>query len=620
MIHQMRYSTHTIITVLLSLSSGTMAADAYPTDVFWGDTHLHTALSGDAFNGGVRLGPESAYRFARGEAVTSNSGQTAKLDRPLDFLVVADHANNIGAAFYRDRYEGDPDFRDTELGKAWLAARDRLAAGHLGESALAEGGLLPAHRSWQASFRHPPFRRHVWEDVTAAADRNNDPGQFTAFIGYEWTPSSEEGSSQHRVVMFADDAEHANEILPFTSYDSAHEEDLWGFLERYERQTGGRILAIPHNSNLTSGHMFSTTDSWGLPMTPDYAQTRARFEPIVEVTQIKGDSETHPFLSPSDEFAEFERWSGWAGWQNGGAFNGRPVPKRPDELIQYEYARSALQLGIGLAETLGTNPFKFGLIGSTDAHTGLAGADEDNFWGKSASAEPSAERASNSRAAVNWQMNGAGYAAVWAHENTRESIFAAFLRREVYATTGPRMEVRFFGGFDFDDDDADVEDLASVGYAKGVPMGGDLVGNGGSPSFIIAARKDPQGAHLDRAQVVKGWFQNGRRRERVYDVALADGRRVDPTGTVPPVGNTVNLDDATYTNSIGDPELRALWRDPDFDPEQAAVYYVRVLQIPTPRWTLYDKVRYELDELPGTAPLTIQERAYTSPIWYTPGG
>jgi hypothetical protein len=604
--------------VLVALCAGAHG-QSYPREVLWGDTHVHTALSGDAFAGGVRLTPESAYRFARGEEVVANNGASAQLSRALDFIVVADHANNIGAAYFREQYGNDPAFRESELGRAWLAARQRLAAGHLDEKALDEGALLPAHRSWQASFRESKFRRSVWERVTGAADDYNRPGQFTAFIGYEWTPSSEEGSSQHRVIVYADDAERANRMLPFSSYDSAHEEELWRFLQRYEASTGGRVIAIPHNSNLTWGRMFANTDSYGLPLSAEYARRRIRFEPIVEATQIKGDSETHPFLSPDDEFADFERWNGWGGWASTGMYKGARLPVRPDERIQFEYVRSALQLGIGLAQSLGVNPFKFGVIGSTDAHTGLATADDDNFWGKSASAEPSAQRIFDARAVMNWQMNAAGYAGVWAHENTRQSIFSALLRKETYATTGPRMRVRVFAGYDFTSADLDAGDLAAVGYARGVPMGADLpAGGDGPPGFLLTASKDPLGANLDRIQIVKGWLEDGERRERVYDAVLSDERRADVRGRVRPVGNTVDMNDATYTNTIGDTELRGLWLDPDFDPGTPAVYYVRVLQIPTPRWTLHDKVRFQLKNVPGEVPLITQERAYTSAIWYQP--
>ena len=591
----------------------------YPQRVMWGDTHVHTALSGDAFSGGVRLTPEQAYRFARGEEVQATSGQSAKLERPLDFIVLADHANNIGAAYYREEYAANKKFRETPLGKQWLSAYNQLASGHLDQNSLEKGALLPAHRSWQASFRNAGFRRSVWNQVTQLADQNNLPDQFTAFIGYEWTPSSEEGFSQHRVVLFADGADHADQILPFSSYDSAHEEDLWRFLDRYEKKTGGRAISIPHNSNLTSGRMFALIDSFGEPISADYAKRRMRFEPIVEATQIKGDSETHPLLSPDDQFADFERWNGWAGWENGGLRRGIRLPKRPKNQIPYEYVRSALQLGLKLENSLGINPYKFGVIGSTDAHTGLASADEDNFWGKSLKAEPSAERILNERAAFNYQMNASGYAGVWAHHNTRQSIFEALLRKETYATTGPRMTVRFFGGFDFTDQDLERDNIEAFAYRKGIPMGGDLGARGDlAPSFILMATKDPIGANLDRIQVIKGWIENGERREKIYDTVFDDNRKTNRKGQLESVGTTVNLESATYDNSIGNAELIGVWEDPDFTPGQAAVYYARVLEIPTPRWTLYDKVRYQLKDLPKNIPLTIQERAYTSAIWYLP--
>ena len=607
--------------VLLSsvFSCAAQSEVEYPRQVYWGDTHVHTALSGDAFNGGVRLKPEDAYRFARGEAVVATSGQTAKLERPLDFIVLADHANNIGAAFYRQEYLSNPEFRNSKLGQEWLNAREKLAKGHIDEASLNEGALLPAHRSWQASFRDRNFRTSVWNQVTQLADNYNEPTKFTAFIGYEWTPSEEEGFSQHRVVLFADDSSYADQILPFSSYDSAHEEDLWQFLDRYEKRTGGRVISIPHNSNLTSGRMFALTDSFGAALTKKYASTRARFEPIVEATQIKGDSETHPLISPEDEFADFETWNGWAGWQNGGFLRGRQLSKRPADKIPHEYVRPALQLGLQLKESIGTNPFKFGVIGSTDAHTGLASADEDNFWGKSFKAEPSASRILNERAAFNYQMNASGYAAVWSKENTRKSLFDALIRKETYATTGPRMVVRVFAGFDFDSKDLASKDLISIGYLKGVPMGGDLeMQEGKVPSFLLMANKDPMGANLDRIQVVKGWIQDGVRMERVYDAVYGENREAGSDGRIKPLLSTVDLDTATYTNTVGSAELIGLWEDPDFVPGQPAVYYVRVLEIPTPRWTLYDKVRYGLGDLPVNTPLTIQERAYTSAIWLIP--
>ncbi len=608
-----------LFTFLIGWSLSTLAVE-HPTDVYWGDTHVHTALSGDAFANGTRLEPLSAYQFARGEEVKTSTGQTARLTRSLDFIVVADHGNNIGAAYSRHELEDNPDFRDSKLGKAWLAARLALANGHIDEKALTEGSLLPAHRSWQISVRYPLFRSLVWERIGEIADQFNEPGRFTAFIGYEWTPSFEEGRAEHRVILFRDSASLTDQVLPFTSYDSAHVEDLWSFLSRYEAKTGGRVISIPHNSNLTSGAMFAIKDSYGFDFTPEYANLRARFEPLVEATQIKGDSETHPFLSPDDSFADFETWNGWNGWGNLVSGN-KTVSSARGEAIPYEYVRSALKLGLTQASNLDINPFKLGMIGSTDSHTALASADDANFWGKMASAEPSPDRIFNTRAAINWQMNAAGYAAVWALDNTREALFEAMERRETYASTGPRMTVRFFGGYTFSEQDADARDLAGIGYAKGVPMGGDLYNPEAnqSPSFLIAAMKDPLGANLDRIQVVKGWrSQSGQLYEKIYDVAVSDSQRINADGSVRAVGDTVDRQNATYSNSIGTTQMRVVWQDPNFNPDEMAFYYARILQIPTPRWTLYDVVRYGLKKLPEAMPLITQERAYTSPIWYTP--
>ena len=337
------------------------------------------------------------------------------------------------------------------------------------------------------------------------------------------------------------------------------------------------------------------------------------------MTQIKGDSETHPFVSPLDEFADFERWNGWGGWLTNGLFRGQPIIPRPESLIQYEYIRPALQRGLLLADKLGTNPFQFGLIGSSDTHTGLSAVDDSNFFGKSAPAEPSAIRFMNKQATYNWQMNAAGLAAVWARDNTREEIFNALSRREVYATTGPRISLRFFGGYDFHQDDLDPESLVANGYEKGIPMGGELnAKKDAPPSFLFAAMKDPRGANLDRLQIVKGWIEKEEMKEKVFNVAWSDERPVDEEGNITAVGNTVNLEEATWTDTIGNAALLGIWSDPEHDPSKAAVYYARVLQIPTPRWTLYDKVRFGIKDMDDKIPLVTQERAYSSPIWYKP--
>ena len=583
----------------------------HPVRPYWGDTHLHTELSGDSYLYGTRLGHDAAYRFAKGEKVTSTSGQPVQLKRPLDFLVIADHANNLAAGYARGRARTDPQFLKSELGRLWLSAKaEVLQDGSVSPEALEKDRLYTVHYDGLISVRHQGFRQAVWDSMLEAADRHNHPGRFTALIGYEWTPRR---GAVHRVVVFRDDGAKVGRILPFSSYDSTHVEDLWSFLEAYEESTGGSVLAIPHNSNLTSGMMFELQDSFGKPFDVRYVRRRARWEPLLEVTQIKGDSETHPLLSPNDAFADFETWNGWGGRA--------PNPRRPVDKIQFEYARSALKLGLEQQQKHGGNPFKFGMVGSTDSHTALATAAEDNFWSKFAGDEPSAKRMF--AAWPGWQASAAGYVAVWAGENTREAIFDGMRRKETYASTGPRILLRFFGGWEFGENDAERPDFSNIGYAKGVPMGGDLTHAppGTAPSFLIRAVKDPDGAHLDRLQVIKGWRdEKGDLNERVFDVALSDNRKLHSDGTVDPVGSTVDVKDASYTNAIGDPELAVAWKDPDFNSKEPAFYYVRVLEIPTPRWTAYDAKFFGLEDIPEQIPMIIQERAYTSPIWYTPDG
>jgi len=574
----------------------------YPTNVYWGDTHLHTNLSVDA-NGfdNKSLTSDDAYRFARGEAVTAHNGMQARLHRPLDFLVIADHAINMG--LMRGARIGDLAVLKTEIGKRW----HKLIQANTKTEFFFE--------SWTKDVRDSAFQRAIWQEVTTKADEYNQPGQFTAFIGYEWTP----GKTGHRVVIFKDGAAKAGQVLPFSNADSWDPEKLWGYLSEYEVKTGGGVLAIPHNSNLTSA-MFSLEDYQGRPLSNTYAKMRSRWEPLVEATQIKGDSEAHPILSPSDEFADYETWNGLLGRNVGKTVNEESEQQKP-----YEYVRSALKLGLQQKAKLGVNPFKFGLIGSTDSHTSLATGDDNNFWGKLSRDEPSPERtkipALWSPENLGWQFAASGYAGIWAEENTRESLFAAMKRKEVYASTGPRMTVRFFGGWEYQADDAFKSDLAQIGYDKGVPMGGDLTSapNGKAPNFLIRAVKDPDGANLDRIQVIKGWHdKQGELHEKIYDVALSDHRKVNWRGKVKPVGNTVDIPDASYTNTIGSPELAVVWTDPDFDKNELAFYYVRVLEIPTPRWTAYDAKFFGLTDIPKEVPMVTQERAYTSPIWYSP--
>ena len=591
----------------------------YPTRPLFGDTHLHTAFSFDAGAFGARLGPRDAYRLARGEEITSSSGQPVKLSRPLDFLVVTDHSDNMG--FFPDLLAGKPELLANPTGRRWY---EMIESGEGAKAALEiivsfSQGTFPKDLMYFPGTR---AYRGAWMETIDAAETFNDPGRFTAFIGFEWT-SNTGGNNLHRNVVFRDGAAKASQVEPYTVYPPYGSDDpvaLWKWMDAYEKKTGGSVLAIAHNGNLSNGRMFPIVEAFGKKLDREYVQTRARWERLYEATQTKGTSEAHPLLSPNDEFADFELW-------DKGNLDGT-VAKTKD-MLEFEYARSALENGLKLEQRLGTNPYKFGMIGSSDAHTGLAAMEEDNFFGKTTPQEPNPERiaatfVSNAKSGIkimDWEVGASGYAAVWASENTREAIWDAMQRRETYATTGPRMLVRFFGGWEFEPKDAADRMPAAVGYTKGVPMGGDLrkAPAGKAPTFLVAALKDPIGANLDRLQIVKGWLDaRGEVHEQVHDVAWSGDRKPDPkTGKLPTVGSTVNVEEATWTNTIGAPELVAVWKDPRFDPAQRAFYYARVIEIPTPRWTAYDAKRFGVKPPPG-ARMTVTERAYTSPIWYTP--
>jgi hypothetical protein len=589
----------------------------FPERVYWGDTHVHTSYSMDAGAFGARLGPRDAYIFAKGNEITTSTGQRAKLSRPLDFIAVTDHSDGFG--FFPLLFAGDSNILSYPQGRRWYdliqSGQGATAAVEIvmsfSQGKMAEGLLpLPGTTAY----------RSAWDETIKAAEEANEPGRFTAFIGYEWT-SNTGGNNLHRNIIFRNNGDKASMVEPFTTQKplgSDNPRDLWKWMAEYEQKTGGRVLTIAHNGNLSNGRMFPIIESFtGKPIDREYAQTRAQRERIYEVTQIKGDGEAHPFLSPNDEFANYERW-------DKGNLDLSEL-KKP-EMLEYEYARAALRNGLKLEKELGVNPYKFGMIGSTDSHTALATADEDNFWGKTSASEPSPTRATHpfiktdKAVIMGWEQTASGYAGIWATENTREALFDAMQRKEVYATTGPRMIVRFFGGWDFQPGDANNRHPAVVGYSKGVPMGGDLSNapTGKSPSFLVAALRDPIGANLDRIQIIKGWLDaGGQTHEKIYEVVWAGDRKLDAKGKLPPVGDTVDVPDATYTNTIGAPELIKVWKDPDFDASQRAFYYVRVLEIPTPRWTAYD-AKYFGITMPPDVPMKGQERAYTSPIWYTP--
>ncbi len=590
----------------------------FPSRPFFGDTHLHTGFSMDAGVWGCTLTPRDAYRFARGEQVNASAGQPAKLSRPLDFLVVADHSDNMG--FITDLFGGKPALLADPTGRRWY---DMIRAGKGGEAALEMIGLFSQGKFPEALLYAPGTRayRGAWEETIAAAEAYNEPGRFTAFIGYEWT-SLYQGNNLHRNVIFRGGGDRAIQVEPFTMsppMGSPNPIDLWKWMDGYEKKTGGSVLAIAHNGNLSNGIMFPVVEAFGKAIDRDYVEQRIKWERLYEATQTKGDGEAHPFLSPNDELADYERW-------DKGNLDASVAKK--NEMLEFEYARSALKNGLKLEVKLGTNPYKFGLVGSSDAHTALAAMEEENFFGKTTPQEPSPERMfgvfmNNAKSGVkimDWEVTSAGYAAVWAEENTRASIWDAMHRRETYATTGSRMLVRFFGGWDFNQADAGTRNPAFAGYGKGVPMGGNLSNppEGRAPSFLVAALKDTIGANLDRIQVVKGWLDaNNELHEKVYDVVWSGDRKPDAKGKLPSVGSTVDVENATWTNTIGTPELITVWQDPDFNAKLRAFYYARVIEIPTPRWTAYDAFRFGEKPLAGTR-MTITERAYTSPIWYTP--
>ena len=597
------------------------AQRSFPSQVYWGETHVHTGLSLDAGLFGNTTGHETAYRLALGEEVVSSTGQPVKLSRPLDWLVITDHSDMMGIA--TDIQRGAPNILAVPKGKEWAEGFQK------GGQAAAEAafdlignfsqGTVPEQLLKDYSPGSPIYD-DVWEKIIATADHFNEPGRFTALIGYEWT-SIPKGNNLHRNVILRDNSQRASQVAPLTTQPPLGTQDpldLYQWLEDYEANTGGQALAIAHNGNLSNGWMFPVDKTYaGGRVTKEYVRLRAKWEPLYEVTQIKGDGEAHPSLSPDDEFADYGTWDT--------ANLDITTLKEPD-MLNREYAREALKSGLMLEEKFGTNPYKFGMVGATDTHTSLSTAEEENFFGKSTSVEPSATRVSHpfvKSALGAWeggQLLASGYQGIWATENTREALFDAMERKETYATTGPRMAVRFFGGWEFDDNDLRSRAPAFAGYGKGVPMGGNLTmaPSGKAPTFMAYVLRDPIGANLDRIQIIKGWLdERGRTQEQVYDVAWSDDRKIDANGKLPPVGNTVDVEAANWTNTIGASELSTVWTDPDFDPNESAFYYVRVLEIPTPRWVLYDKLRLGA-EIPDGTQLIHQERAYTSPIWYTP--
>ena len=597
------------------------AKRTFPERPLWGDSHVHTALSMDAGMFGNRLGPAAAYRFARGEEVIASSGQPVRLARPLDWLAITDHSDGMGLSV--DIIQGSANATKYEQGKRW--AGDVAKGGQTAVNAaldliktFSQGKM---DKEMFANYS-PGSRRYatIWDDVISTAEKFNAPGRFTTLHGFEWTVQVK-GNNLHRNIVFRDGADRVRQVLPYTTISpvgSPDPLDLYKYLENYEKKTNGAALTFAHNGNLSNGIMFPMDAQFtGRKLDKLYVEQRAKWERMYEITQIKGDGEAHPFLSPDDEFADYGNWD---------VGNLDLSAKKTNSMLAGEYAREALKRGLALEKKFGTNPYKFGLQGATDTHTSLATAEEDNFFGKHSGYEPSKERLTHTFLKTkqgeifSWQQVASGYTAVWAKENTRASIFDAMDRKEVYATTGPRMRVRFFGGWDYTKQDLNSRQPAFAGYSKGVPMGGDLTKapKGKAPTFMVFALRDPIGANLDRVQIIKGWLDaKGKTHEKVYDVAWSGGRKPDAKGKLPAVGNTVDVKNTNWTNTIGAAQLGTVWKDPNFDPKQKAFYYTRVIEIPTPPWYLYDAFRLGV-KIPKDAPTSQQERAYTTPIWYTP--
>ncbi len=583
------------------------------TQLFWGELHLHSNHSLDAYiTDNTSVTPDMAYRYARGIPIEQPGlDRKIQIRRPLDFMAVTDHAEMMGIFTLLNR--ADETLTSTPWGRRALAAHIK-DPGRNGAMSVTTAGMAgppaPALQEMMSQIYSPSVRGASWNVEIEAAEKNYIPGTFTTMFGWEWSSVVDGGKNLHRVVLANTDAEGAASFIPYSSQDSQRPEDLWNWLSNTRQRTGIDFIAIPHNSNISGGLMFQMTDSDGEPISAAYARARQTWEPLVEVTQAKGTSEVHPEISPNDEFADFEI--------RRKLLIGQPTPADAGD-----YARSALLRGLQVERRTGVNPYNFGMIGSTDSHTGLTSVQEDDFYGKLVSDIPLSEHVIGPRPVIfpAWEMGASGRVAAWAEENTREGIFAALKRKEVYATTGPRIALRTFGGFNFAARDADARDIAAVGYTRGIPMGGDLTAapEGRAPSLLIHAAKDPLSGNLDRVQVVKGWIdRRGEVHERVYDVAWSGNRRIGPDGKLPAVGNTVDLATGLYSNSIGAVQLATVWTDPDFDPRQSAFYYVRVLEIPTPRHSLLDAIALGIPVEQTGQPATLQERAYSSPIWYTP--
>jgi hypothetical protein len=593
-------------------------ASETPSDrsALFGDLHVHTINSFDSYSVGVRATPDDAYRFAKGEAIQHAMGYPVRLrGGPLDFYAVTDHAEYLGVL----RALGNPDhpLADNPLARDLRSVENQQAAilsGHVGSIVM---GAAPENPGLPEESQ---LIRTAWQENIAAAERNNEPGKFTTFIGYEYT-STPGGEMLHRNIIFSG-SKAAD--LPFGAAESVNPEDLWDWLD-LQREQGIEAMSIPHNSNWSLGTMFEATNKAGEPIDAAYAQQRERNEPLVEITQIKGTSETHPQLSPNDEWADFEIVrSEFGPFMEGGAE--AALARGPAG----EYVRDALQLGMKIEQKLGVNPYRLGFVGATDAHNAASPIEEDHYFGKLGSIDGTPQTrdslpgpqhvATMDEPFVPIQWSAAGLTGVWAAQNSRASIYEAFRRRETFATSGPRMTVRLFAGYDYPESIVDDPELVTLAYAGGVPMGGELAPAKAqaAPKFLVWALRDHNETWLERAQIVKGWIEDGESREQVYDVACADG--VAPNAQshrCPTTHAKVDLNDCSVSVATGSVELKALWQDPDFDATEPAFYYLRVLQNPTCRWSTWDALRAGASPR-DDVPATLQERAWSSPIWYRP--
>jgi hypothetical protein len=579
-------------------------APHHPERVLFGDLHIHTSFSPDAFSVGNRTVPDDAYRFAKGEQTMHAAGYPVKLHRALDFAAVTDHAEYMGVL---------PQFADPENPLSQLPLARRIMSGNPAEAQAALNEIVQTLNTGVPipEFVSPELTAGVWHRIVEAANRHNDPGAFTTLVGYEWT-STIDGANLHRNVVFRGDNVPER---PFSSFDSPDPEKLWAWLE--ERRAGGMDnIAIPHNQNASNGLMFGTRAFDGRPFDADYVARRLRNEPVHEIVQIKGQSEVHPSLAAYDEFANFEIFP----------ITLKMGPKPQISQPSGSYVREALGVGLELDASGIGNPYHFSFIGSSDSHNSTSPVEEDNYHGKLPLIDGTPEQrldikpASEAHRGLGRIMSAQGLAAVWATENTREAIFDALRRGETYATSGTRIRLRVFAGWGYAGELLTDPDYLAKAYAGGVPMGGDLPARpegAKAPRLLIRAAKDPDGANLDRVQVIKGWLDvEGKHQEKIFEVAWSGERKRDAkTGKLAPVGSTVDVPTASYQNTIGAAELDVLWSDPEFNPAQRAFYYVRVLEIPTPRWSTYDAEKLQVE---APQPQVLQERAYSSPFWYEP--